>query len=118
MSVLVAARALVDEPDAGTAGLWPRAAALLTRQVLEQSIDSLWALRAPAMRWTTWRAKLLSLPVAMSDADLVADAVYAWHALSAASHLHAHELAPTRAELVPLIEIAGRVEAYVHRVTT
>jgi hypothetical protein len=36
--LLAAARRLIERPDAATAGVWPRAAALLTRQALEQTM--------------------------------------------------------------------------------
>ena len=40
---LAMAQRLLDRPDAKTAGLWPRAAALLARQALEQGLDELLA---------------------------------------------------------------------------
>lgn len=33
---LAVAQGLLQKPEAGTAGIWPRAAALLARQALEQ----------------------------------------------------------------------------------
>jgi len=40
--LLAAARRLLDRPDAKTAAIWPRAAALLARQALEQGLDQFW----------------------------------------------------------------------------
>ncbi len=56
-----AARDLIRIDDPRTAGLWPRAAALLARQSIEASMDPLWKLRSPGMRGTTWRCQLLCL---------------------------------------------------------
>ena len=36
------ARRLLDQPEAKTAGIRPRAAALLARQALEEALDALW----------------------------------------------------------------------------
>jgi hypothetical protein len=58
--LLAATRRLVEHPDAGTAGVWPRAAALLARQALELAIAGLWAGRPG------WR------PVRRDDAVTVA----------------------------------------------
>ena len=41
--LLAAARRLVERPDAGTAGVWSRAVALLARQALELAVAGLWA---------------------------------------------------------------------------
>jgi hypothetical protein len=41
--LLAAARDLITRPDAATAGIWLRTAALLARQALEQAISAQWA---------------------------------------------------------------------------
>ena len=52
--LLTEARRLVEHPDAGTAGVWPRAAALLARQALEQAMAGLWA-GQPGADWPVRR---------------------------------------------------------------
>ena len=46
--LLAAARRLIERPDAAPAGVWPRAAALLIRQALEQAMTLPWAAEAQA----------------------------------------------------------------------
>ena len=53
--LLAAARRLVERPDAVTAGVWPRAAALLARQALEVAMAALWAARPQSHR-AVWSA--------------------------------------------------------------
>jgi hypothetical protein len=98
--LLAAARRLVERPDAATAGVWPRAAALLARQALELALAGLWA-AWPAARGldrSSMRSQLLCL-TAYLDGDTTTRAAYLYAALSRACHYHRYELAPTDAEL-------------------
>ena len=45
--LVLEARRLLDETPAGTTSAWPRAAALLCRQALEDTLDALWAASHP-----------------------------------------------------------------------
>ena len=102
--LLGAARDLLQRPDQSTAGIWPRATALLTRQALEASLDDLWRRRAPALERCSARAQLLALPVYLRREDDLAERVsYAWAGLSRACHQHAYELPPTADELAAWI---------------
>ena len=98
--LLAAARRLVEHPDAGTAGVWPRAAALLARQALEQAMAGLWARHSGSAGLSdgTMRSQLLCL-TAYVDEDVATRAAYLSAALSRACHYHSYELAPTAAEL-------------------
>jgi hypothetical protein len=96
---LAAARWMLTVPTASTAGMWPRAAAHLTRRALEEGLDELWRARAPGVERASARAQLAVLPEVLRDPDLAAETAYTWSALSAACHHHAYELAPTAAEL-------------------
>ena len=60
--VMTAARNLIERTDSATAGLWPRATALLARQALEAALDDFWRIRAPGMEHCSMRAQLLCLP--------------------------------------------------------
>ncbi len=91
---------LLDRASPDTAGLWPRAAALLTRQALEVALRTFWSARAPGVESCSMRAQLLCLGRHIGDESLGRRAHLAWSALSAACHHHAYELAPTREELV------------------
>lgn len=98
--LLAAARTLIARPDAATAGVWPRTAALLARQALEQAVDARWA-DIPGtidMQQATMRSQLIALPTYL-DPALAHQIAYTWCALSNACHFHAYELAPTSAEL-------------------
>ncbi len=81
--LLTAAGRLIRRPDAATAGVWPRAAALLARQALERC---------------SMRSQLLCLTAYLGQ-DTATRAGYLSAALSRACHYHSYELAPTAAEL-------------------
>jgi hypothetical protein len=95
------ARDLLERADPMTAGIWPRASALLARQALEVALDDLWRLRASGVEQCSARAQLLCLPFYLrGDDDLAERASYAWAGLSRACHQHAYELPPTSSELL------------------
>jgi hypothetical protein len=98
--LLTEARRLVEHPDAATAGVWPRASALLARQALEQAMAGLWAAQpeAEGLSNGTMRSQLLCLNAYVGD-DVATRAAYLSAALSRACHYHPYELAPTAAEL-------------------
>ena len=98
--LLAAARRLVEHPDAATAGVWPRAAALLARQALEQAMAGLWAGQPGTddLSGGTMRSQLLCL-TAYVDENVATRAAYLSAALSRACHYHPYELAPTASEL-------------------
>ena len=98
--LLAEARSLISRPDASMAGVWPRTAAFLTRQALEDAVDARWAASsatAPMLQASMWsRLACLSAYVTGSEAR---QATFAYAALSRACHYHPYELAPTAAEL-------------------
>jgi len=103
-----AARKLVERADPMTAGIWPRAAALLTRQALEAAVDALWRRRAPGLEMCSARAQFICLPSYLHDDHELAGRVsYTWSGLSRACHQHPYELSPTSSELLSWI---GNVE--------
>ena len=106
---LAAARALVDRTMPSTAGLWPRAAALLARQALEGALDALWAVRAPGLVAVSARAQLACLPSFLADRQLAAEVAYTWTALSDACHHHFYELGPTEGELRARFQVVERL---------
>jgi hypothetical protein len=99
--LLAAARALMQRPDAPTAGIWPRAAALLARQAIEAAMADLWASQRQAadLSGSAMRSQLLCL-TAYLDRGTARRVAYLLAALSQACHYHPYELAPTAAELV------------------
>lgn len=92
------ARFLVERPE-GSEGVWPRAAALLTRQVLEDALDRLWQGNYPGVKRPNRATQLACLGLLVTDVGLVADVRSAWASLSRACHHHHYELGPTAAEL-------------------
>ena len=81
-----------------------RAAYLLTRQALEQTVDELLADRGMGCPRVNMRVRLICLAEAYPDVDGLAQrADAAWHRLSVACHHHAYELSPTVAEATSLI---------------
>jgi hypothetical protein len=109
-----AARDLIVRVDPTTAGLWPRAVALLTRQALETALDDLWRIRAPGVEECSARAQLICLPSYLRGNERLAERVaYAWSALTWACHQHPYELPPTSSELLSWL---GTVEQLVEHV--
>jgi hypothetical protein len=98
--LLAAAREIEERPAAATAGVWPRAAALLARQALEAALRELWEADSATtgLAKCTGRSQLTCLPTYL-DARTARQIAYVWAALSEACHYHAYELAPTAAEL-------------------
>jgi hypothetical protein len=96
--LLKAARDLVSRPDLRSKGVWPRAAAHLCRQALEETLDAYWKARAPGLELASMRAQLAALP-AYLNRELAGEVAFTWRALSSACHHHVYELAPTAQEL-------------------
>jgi hypothetical protein len=93
------ARGLLRRADPLTAGLWPRASALLAGQALEATLDRLWDVQALDLHRCPIRTQLICLRTYLGDPDLAARAGHTWSALSRACHHHTYELAPTANEL-------------------
>lgn len=93
------ARQLLDRASPDTAGLWPRAAALLGRQALEMAVDDFWRDRHIPLDSCPTRQQLICLREYLDDEDLAGRVHHAWNALSRACHQHPYELAPTVGEL-------------------
>jgi hypothetical protein len=107
------ARGLVCRVDPSTAGLWPRAAALLARRALEASVLGLWQRRTLDLESCSMRAQLICLRTYLGDSELAARAGHAWSALNRACHHHTYELAPTAWELDAWFTVVGEL---IHRI--
>jgi hypothetical protein len=105
-ALVSAARDLIRIDDPPTAGLWPRASALLARQSIESSMDALWGLRSPGMRATTLRCQLLCLGDFLHDPALAGRVSLTWSGLSRACHLRVYELPPSLEELQSWLQCA------------
>ena len=103
------ARGLLHRADPATAGLWPRASALLARQALEAGVLGLWNRRSLDLQACSMPAQLICLRTYLGDADLAARAAHAWSALRRACHHHAYELAPTAGELDAWLRVVGEL---------
>jgi hypothetical protein len=90
---------LLRRADPATAGLWPRASALLALRALEATLGRLWERRTLDFEGCSMRTQLICLRSYLEDTHLAAEAGHAWSALSRACHHHPYELAPTSAEL-------------------
>jgi hypothetical protein len=99
-----AARDLTRTDQQASAGLWPRAAALLGRQALELAMTRLWHLTAPGLERTPSRCQLLCVGALLNDRGLGGRVHAAWNALSDSCHHRVYELPPTAAELGPALE--------------
>ena len=103
------ARELLTRASPKTAGLWPRAAALLARNALEMAVDDYWARRRIPLTSCPTLPQLICLREYLGDGDLAGRVHHAWHALSRACHHHPYELAPTAAELGALVDVVGEL---------
>ncbi len=114
-----AARDLTRVEAEATAGLWPRAAALLARQALEAAMARLWSVTAPGLERTSLRCQVLCVGGLLNDAGLGGRVAVTWNVLSEACHHQVYELAPTAAELNRAMEtvweLAEAVEAVCRR---
>lgn len=97
--LLEMADGLLRRVDPATAGLWPRASALLALQALELGLLRLWERRTLDLQGCSMRTQLICLRSYLDDTRLAARTGHAWSALSRACHHHAYELAPTSTEL-------------------
>lgn len=103
-------RELLQRAEPSTAGIWPRASAVLARQALETVLADLWRVRAPGLERCPMRAQLLCIEACLpKTGDLAARARYAWSGLSRACHQHPYELPPTMSELAGWV---GMVEEF------
>ena len=93
------AKGLLSRATPETRGLWPRPAALLARQALEQAVDEYWRSRGLKLGDCSTTAQLLCLTEYMKDGELAAEAHHVWASLSRACHHHPYDLAPTAGEL-------------------
>jgi hypothetical protein len=107
--LLALADGLLRRTDPTTAGLWPRASALLALAALEASVLRLWQRRALDLQGCSMRTQLICLRSYLEDARLAARAGHAWSALSRACHHHAYELGPTAGELQSWFAVVGEL---------
>ena len=114
-ALVSAARDLIRNDDAKTAGLWPRAAALLARQGLEIAMERLWQVTAPGLERTSTRCQLLCVGEMLNDRGLGGRATVTWYALSDACHHRVYALAPTAAELNAALETVWELADTVER---
>lgn len=105
------ARELLRKPEARTAGLWPRAAALLARQAMEMALDLYWKKNRPGLELCTTHAQLLCLRRYWADPEEAGRVHVAWVCLTRACHHHPYELAPTAGELEGWFAIVDGVVA-------
>jgi hypothetical protein len=103
-SLLSTARDLIHIDDPETAGLWPRATALLGRQAIEAAMEALWKLSAPGLESASLKCQLLCLTHFLGDRDLAGRVHVTWEGLSRSCHIRTYELAPTADELQGWLE--------------
>jgi hypothetical protein len=106
--LLAAAQRLLDRPDAKAAAIWPRAAALLARQALEQGLDLFWRGKGLTLDTLATKPQLICLQAYLPNRELAARTNDAWSNLTRACHHHPYELGVGQDELKTLLEtVAG-----------
>lgn len=108
MNELQLAAVLINDPPPVMEGRWPRAAALLGRQSIENTLRRFWLRNEPTFARSSFKAQLIALPIYLSDERLARDVRSAWERLSQACHYHPYELPPTEPELHEMLGIAFR----------
>lgn len=110
VEILNLSRAVLNGTHAIPTAHVSRAAALLARQALEDSINDLCDSAGASMRTARTRSRLVSLRILVGNevADLAA---VAWGSLSNVCHHHAYELTPTAGEIQHLIDLVDRLTA-------
>jgi cytochrome c5 len=113
--LLAAARRVVNRPEAAWDGSWPRAAAHLTRQALEDAVRRLWGGPTAGLERATFTAQLVCLREYLGDPHLARRTHLTWSQLSQACHAHPYELAPTAGELRAWAELVQTLLDHVQR---
>ena len=106
--ILERATALLHHPTEETAGLWPRATAVLTRQALEAGLHEALSAKILGIENAPIRVQLLCLQSYLEDTQTAHEVNLAWWALSQACHHLSYELPPTAPELEGLIDVVRR----------
>jgi hypothetical protein len=106
--ILERATSLLNRPTAETAGLWPRATAVLARQALEVRLHEALSARISGIQHAPVRVQLLCLQSYLEDTETAHEVNLAWWALSRACHHLSYELPPTAPELEALIDVVRR----------
>jgi hypothetical protein len=106
--ILERATGLLNHPTAETAGLWPRATAVLARQALEVGLHESLSEKILGIQNAPVRVQLLCLQSYLEDTETAHEVNLAWWALSQACHHLSYELPPTAAELEALIDVVRR----------
>jgi hypothetical protein len=108
--LVAAATRLMQRPDAASAGIWPRAAAMLARQALELAMAEMWAAnpQAAGLSGCSMRSQILCL-TAYLDPDTATRVAFLTAVLSRACHYHPYELAPTAVELTGWLDQAAQI---------
>jgi hypothetical protein len=109
IELLTAAQRLLDRPDAKTAGIWPRAAALLARQALEQGLDHYWCSKGLKLAHLGTRPQLICLEAYLSNGDVAARTNHAWWNLTQACHHHPYDLPANHVELKSWLSTVAQV---------
>lgn len=113
--LLTAADAMLTGEADETEGVWPRGAAILTREAIERTCDVYWRVTVRDMCWATMRQQWLALPAYLGRDPAVPAAEHAWAALSEACHQRSYEVGLTAAELRAHLETATRFRDLVGR---
>lgn len=81
-----------------TAGLWPRAAALLARQALEAALREFWRERGLDLEECGTRQQLICLREFVGQ-DAAGNVYASWTALAQACHHHPYDVTPSGSSL-------------------
>lgn len=110
------ARQVLDGMHAIPKPLAPRAAALLARLALEDTVNSLCDAVGVDLRDARMRSRLITLQVLANEA-VAGLAGMTWAGLSNACHHHAYELTPTVGEIQHLVAQVDTLISHVERLT-
>ena len=79
--LLEAANGVLNRPELGLGGAWPRAVALLGRQALEEGLDQFWESEFGQMKGANRRTQTLCLGLFLRNPELSDGIKEAWASL-------------------------------------
>lgn len=103
------ARAVLERPGSLPRATWPRTAALLARQAVEEAVAAHLARRAPGLERANRATQFVCLRWYVDDPAMARLAHEVWASLSHACHHHVYDLAPTAAELRAWLDDVDRL---------
>ena len=93
--VEAAERLTATPPEGSVSQAWARGAALLLRQAIETSLNSVWRAKAPELGHAQFSVQLTCFREFTADKELAAETKRTWHVLSSFCHFRGFGMPPS-----------------------